>query len=277
MALLDATSFVFDGHSSDEFDLSIGWFGDDNDDDMTTGLSVDLRRGEQNAIRTDPNLYGTVYEDTLRFEFALVPKCNSDRQFFTYKEFREINNWLRGSNTYKLLHFNDPTVPEQINYYAICTEIIDVQYDGRNGKKVTFVCNSPFGFTNKIHKTFKITDENPKEFKLYNMSDEDIYYPTIMIQVEDGFTDTISIENVSDDKVAVIDFSNLESNTVIMNSKQGKLIDENGKLIPAYKIGWDNTDNIYWFRLIKDWNTIKVIGISTVTFICEFPRKVGIL
>ena len=274
MALLDATSFLYDGQDSSAYGLKIGWFDGDSSNELDSGLEIELQRGEMNMVRTEPNQYGVTHTDTLSFEFAVFHP-NGDN--FSFEESRAINNWLRKSNTYKMLQFNG-SIPEDIVYYAICTNIVDVVYSGHNGKKLTFVCNSPFGFSQN-HKKKIVSSGETVETSIYNFSDNGIYYPDVKIEASSSYTDTIRFENETDGKVAVISFANVQSNGTLkvinMDSKLSRLTDVNDNLIPAYKIGWDNVENIYWFRLLENKNKIRLTGNCTVTVSCTFPRKVG--
>ena len=275
MAYLNAKSFVFDGKSLDQFHAVMCWFDGDNQDVLDTGLTVELQRGEQNAVRTDPNLYGVVYADTLKFEFGIMPGCG--KETFTFEESRAINNWLRGSNGYKELHFKDD-IPEHINYYVMCTELQDVVYNGRNGKKIVFTANSPFGYTPLIENKFESETGETAQYDIYNLSDNGTYYPVVKMNLHDEAVG-ITIKNISDnEKSTYIDFAGLDyMKTLILDSANCKITDENGKIIPIYKIGWDNMDNIYWPRLVKGWNTFEITGASLLLFECKFPRKVGVV
>lgn len=275
MAYLNATSFSFAGHDSREFGCMIGWFGD-NEEELTTGLAVELERGEINAIRTNPNLYGVKYEDTLTLEFGLIPSCG--KEDFTFEEFRAINNWLRGSDGYQLLRFHDD-ISEPIHYYAICTDIQDVVYNNRNGKKVVFTCNSPFGYTPMIKNFWNIDSPNyPTEFKVYNSSDHGIIYPKITITAPEEYEGFVTITNQSDYyKTAVISFAELDLKILVIDSEKSKLISGDNELLPMYRIGWTELSDIYWPRLVKGWNNLAVTGTCKFQIEAEFPRKVGIL
>lgn len=274
MALLDACSFIFDGQDSSAYSLKIGWLSGDNQDELDSGLEVELQRGEMNMVRTEPNQYGIVHSDTLTFEFAVFHP-NGDN--ISFEESRAINNWLRKSNTYKVLQFIGES-PEDIIYYAICTNIVDIVYCGHNGKKLTFVCNSPFGFSQN-HKKKIVSTGDPVEAIVYNFSDNGIYYPTLEIKADVSYSGTVLLENETDGKIATINFTNVPSGEeykiINIDSKLSRITDGDGKLIPAYKIGWDNLDNMYWFRLLEKKNKIKLTGECTVTISCVFPRKVG--
>ena len=133
----------------------------------------------------------------------------------------------------------------------------------------------------EIKKVLTTTDSNPKDYKIYNLSDNGIYYPRVKIDVLTGYNGTIKVKNVNDDKTLVLDFSQVPSvdgkKTAILDGQKNLITDGNNKILPAYKIGWDDTDNIYWIRLLEGTNTIRVTGVSTITFFMTFPRKVGVI
>lgn len=277
MAYINARSFVYDGISSESFDLCMGWLKDNNEQDLQTGLDVELKRGDMNMFRTRPNHYGEVYNDTLSFEFIIFPKR---KQTFTYSESAEINKWLRKSNTYKRLRFND-NESEFINFQAVCTKIVDIVRNGLNAKQLTFVCDSPFGYMEEIKKVLTTTGSSPKDYKIYNLSDNGIYYPRVKITVLTSYNGTVTVKNVEDDKTLTVKFNQIPvvngEKTIILDGEKNTITDGAGKIIPAYKIGWDNTDNIYWVRLLENTNTIRVTGASTITLYMTFPRKVGVI
>lgn len=277
MAYINARSFVYDGISSDSFDLCMGWLSDNNEQDLQTGLEVELRRGEMNMVRSRPNHYGAIYNDTLSFEFVIFPKRKLS---FTFSESAEINKWLRKSNTYKRLRFIDDE-SEFINFQAVCTNIIDIVRNGLNAKQLTFVCDSPFGYMEEIKKVLTTTGSSPKDYKIYNLSDNGIYYPRVKITVLANYNGTIKVQNVGDDKTLTVKFDQIipynGEKAIILDGEKNLITDGSGKVIPAYKIGWDNTDNIYWVRLLENTNTIRVTGASTITLYMTFPRKVGVI
>ena len=74
-----------------------------------------------------------------------------------------------------------------------------------------------------------------------------------------------------------------------MNSYNMSVTDKNDRLIPAYKLGWNNTyksyvsatnnyiSTIYWVRFIKGLNQLKITGSCKIIIEYEFPRKAGCL
>lgn len=286
MAYLKTDSFVFNGICSEHFNLAVGWFEDSPE--FKTGLTNSVEKGEINFSKNEANQYGVSYSDVITFSFAVLHKDGSD---FTYEEARSINNWLQGSNVYQKLHFNDES-PEFINYYAVCTDIEDIIYSGVNGKKIVFTCNSPFGYTGEIKKRLSVSSES--EFSLFNSSDEGIYYPKIVIEVDKTYTDKVVIENITDKKSMTIDFKDVTANDtnkkIIIDNKKSIITDSNNTLLPFYQLGWGDNyssvvtdtsigsiDYIYWIRLLKDINKMKVKGNCNILFSCEYPRKVGVI
>lgn len=289
MSFLDAKSFTFDGKSSDLFNLLICWIGSEPDLD-TNGLNRTTQKGELNNVRLTSNYYGIKYDDNIEFDFYIV---NKDKHYFTKEESMAINNWLTSSTIPKLLRFNDNDIPS-IHYYAVCTSVKDVVINNHNAKELHFETNSPFGFMYPIERTFLV--EGTENLIIENLSDtvDGLYYPIVKI-VTNSDTDII-IENLNDKKSVTINMAELDADEsgdkmLCMDCKKMTLTDANNKLIPMYKVGWDGSykspissenntsmiEYIYWFRLLKGTNNIKITGNCTITFTYEFPRKVGCL
>ena len=274
MGYLNVRSFIFDGVSSDAYGVGIGWLKSDNKETVNTGLASNVQQGNLNMDRHETHQYGTIYQGNLQFEFGIY---KIDGTNFTYEESRRINKWLTGSKVCKKFYFDDEN-SESIHYYAICTDIVDVVLTGITMKKLTFACNSPFGYDQEITRVFEST-ATPKEYKILNNSDDGVYYPTIRIDAGASYTDKFTITNVTDDKTMILDFKNVSSisgqKTLILDCKLNKITDVNNSLIPLYKIGWDEPDNIYWLGLTEETNIIRLKGAGKVTMKFEFPRKVG--
>lgn len=263
---------------------------DDKPDISINGLKRNIESGTVNHVRLTTNNYGITFEDNIGFTFFIIKKDESD---FTRQESMAINNWLTGSTVPRMLSFNDDIVPS-IHYYAVCTAIEDTVVTGHCGKKITFKTNSPFGFMNKIERKFVVSES--ETFTVDNLADTitGLYYPDIIISAENN--ENIIIENMDDYKSVTVNLSELSPDSsgeksVYINNRIMRIVDsnDNNKLIPFWKIGWDDKyssyvssideyiNTIYWFRLLRGTNTIKVTGDCTITFVFEFPRKVGCL
>ena len=276
MGYLDAKGFTYNGVNSDQYGLLIGWYKN-NQQELATGLGVELVHGDMNMVRHERNQYGSKYSDVVKLEFGIFKKTEDK---FTYEESRKLNNWLRSSDVYKELYFHDNT-PEPIHFYAVCTDITDVIINGINMKSLKFECNAPYGFLAKkkipINSTSSWTQMN-----LYNLSDDGIYYPSVKITTSASYTGDMQIGNITDDeKIMKVNFSQISAvsnaKTVIVDCKESRITDASGKLIPCYKIGWDDMDNVYWLRLKEGKNVLKWNGTGKFELMLEFPRKVGVV
>lgn len=286
MSFINAHSFVFDGTGSDTFNLVICWINKEPDV-SANGLKKTLQKGELNNARYISNVYGASVNENISFTFDIA---KIDFSPFTKEESIEINAWLTGANTPRLLHFNDYDVPS-IDYYAVCTSIDDIIINGRNAKTVTFETNAPFGFMSEITK--KCIVEGSAAITIENLSDtmDGIYYPEIKLITKNAVT----IENNTEHKSVTITPSEIakdkDGNYILsINNRTQVISDKNGNLIPFNKFGWgpdykskitsagetdQYIDYIYWFRLVKGVNNISIYGDCTIEFKYKFPRKVG--
>lgn len=262
MALLDATTFSFAGRNCREFGLRMAWFAGDLEVENETGLAADLVTSEMNLVRHRVNLYGSKPADVLRFSFALI---RSDGTDISRSDSKVINNWLCDFKGYKKLQFDGEV---DMSYRAVCTEVIDVVYQGLAGKKVTFLCDSIYGYSREL--TYKATVEGEKTFKLYNYSDSGICYPTITLTAT---SDVITISNNTDNRSNMLNFSALDDRYVKIDNELSRVTDKDGKLLPIYKIQWGD----YWIRLLPGANEFTVTGDCKLQISCVYFRKEGVI
>lgn len=289
MSFLDADSFIFDGQSSDSYNLMMCWI-DDTANVSANGLRRTISSSETNHVRLKTNNYGVNFEGNIEFSFYVIKR---DETPFTRQESMAVNLWLTGSTVPRALYFNDSAIPS-LHYYAVCTEIEDKVILEHQAKRLVFQTNSPFGFTDPVEKRFYVTGE--EIFSIDNLADtvSGIFYPSILLSAENG--STVVMENVSDQKSVTFTLSSVTpgspgKRTILIDCGQMKLTDENngGRLLPFHEVGWTtqyssyisstgkHMESIYWFRLIRGTNTIRITGDCEVTFIFEFPRKAGCL
>ena len=286
MSFITAKSFVFNGINSNDYNVVIGWV--DSDINVSeNGLNRELRK-TTNQTRTTANIYGAENTNVISFEFDIV---RIDGEEITRTQSIMINQWLTASPLPQLLKFNDND-GYVLHYYAVCTQIEDIVIGGRLvGKKLKFETNSSFAFAEKNLKNFNI--DGALNFHVNNFADtyNGIFYPTITILT---LVDSIIIENITDKKSVTIDTTKLIAGSdgykyIKFDSNNMAALDKNNKLIPISQLGWCENyksyvssingymDNIYWFRLLKGMNEIKVVGSCKFTMEYEFPRKAGCL
>lgn len=266
MALLDSSTFSYDGVDLKSLGMRFGWIGEPENETMT-GLNRTILETELNAVRSRPLQYATVYEGCLEFSFIIFKTDGTD---ISYQDSHTLNQWLSGSTVHKKLTFPGE---QDVYYMAICTQITDQIYNGHIGKGIVFRCDAPYAYHNPIRK--KITVSENRRIKIYNDSDEGVYYPNLKIT---GNSDLVIIRNLDDkDREMRLAFSDLTDKTICMDCEKMRVVDENNVLIPVYKIGWDVSDYIYWFRLLPGANQIEIIGSCIFEITATFPRKVGVV
>ena len=289
MSFLDADSFTFDGQNSDSYNLMMCWI-DETANVSANGLRRSINSGETNHVRLKTNNYGVSFEGNIEFSFYVIKR---DETPFTRQESMAVNRWLTGSSVPRALYFNDNAVPS-LHYYAVCTEIEDKVILEHQAKKLVFKTNSPFGFTDPVEKRFLVA--GGEVFSIDNLADtvSGIFYPRILLSARG--TDAVVIENMSDHKsvtfrLGLVPPDDSGNRSILVDNAQMKLIDLNdgSRLIPFHEVGWTTQyssyvssndtymESIYWLRLIRGTNTIRITGDCEVTFIFEFPRKAGCL
>lgn len=271
MSFLDSKSFTFNGVNSDTFKIIKCWI-DESPDITTNGLKRTVNKGElKQKMKT--NTYGVSHDDNISFSFSIMKKNHMP---FKKQESLDINKWLMNVSTPKLLTFNDRQDKLPIHYYAICTSIDDIySNDGIIMKTISFETNSPFGYMDIKHETYIIAET--ESFFIENLADTvddtGYYYPTIKI----NYSTDIKFTNVSENKSLNIVFQDTFENGITIDGNNMRIIDnKTNKPIPLYKLGLTN-ENLYWFKLIKGTNEIKIESTeNVVVFTYEFPRKVGL-
>ncbi len=286
MSLLTAKSFIFDGKSSDDFNLMIAWIGNSDVDISENGLNLSLQKTD-NKLNRKTNTYG-VQSENIVLNFSIVKKDCSE---ITRLQSIQINEWLTSSSTSQALAFNDnDSYP--LHYYAVCTQIEDIIVGSKLvGKQLKFETNSPFAFSEKMIKHIEVT--NSRQISINNSSNarNNIIYPKVTIITSSS---TIVIENKTDKKSVTIKTDSLSSESdgnkhIKIDSYNMIITDKQNKLIPAYKIGWNEayksyvstTDdyimNIYWLRFLRGINALLITGSCKMAIEYEFPRKAGCL
>lgn len=287
MSFITSDFFIFNGINSADYGIMIACLDSSDTDVSINGLSREIKKtAPKNKLRH--TIYGAENTDVITFSFNIV---KADGTEFTRSESININRWLTSSPLPQKLQFidNDPC---PLHYYAICSQIKDYVYGGKLiGKELLFETDSPFAFSDKAEKIYKIPES--KTFFLYNCADtyNDTYYPVITLLTA---SDSVVIENITDRKSVTINTVRLnpdESGNKTVKLDSGKLTvsGQDNRLIPADRLGWnekyrsyvssldDYIDFIYWPRLLKGLNEIKVTGSCSLKIEYEYPRKAGCL
>lgn len=259
MALLDSTSFYYNGSDLTMFGMRIGWFGGAEQEELA--VSREVIQGESNMVRPSPNQYGTVL-NALTFTFDIF-KMNGD---ISYEESRLINRWLLGTNVYSELRFNGE---QNISYKALCTEITDIVYSGFACKRLTFQTDSPYAYAGTLSKRISVT--STKMVTIYNSSDGGDYYPTMEIT---GNTNTVTLTNLTTGDEMSFNLSSIPDRYIKIDGEHLRITGSDGKLIPFYVLGMED---INWVYLAPGSNQIRISGRCVFRISTKFERRVGIL
>lgn len=261
MALLDSTSFYYNGSELSLFDMRIGWF--DGAEQEEIAATRQIIEGERNMIRRSPNQYGTVY-DPLTFTFDIFKKNNTN---ISYEESRLVNKWLLSTDTYSQLRFNGE---QDVTYYALCTEITDIVCGGFVVKRLTFQTNSPFAVAKTLSKSLNVGSSG-LTVSIYNSSDNGDYFPTMEIT---GVSSNVSIENLTTGDSMQFDLSNISDKYIKIDGNHVRITGSDEKIIPLYRLG---ITDLRWIYLAPGSNQIRITGRCNFKISTNFERRVGIL
>lgn len=251
----------------------------DNDD--TSGLNRELLKGEVTSYRKVANHYGTKYSDVIILYFLIIKhNFDTDNSELTYDEMRALQSWVTSKETPSPL-----TVLEDENtkleYRGVFTEVSPYEEYGLNGLKLTFTCDSAFGYEYASHI---IEVDGSKQKSLVCDTDENDYiYPTITLYpTKSG---AFSITNSTDNNTFSL---NLDTNYryYVIDCKYKRILTDKGVL--SYNdVGWNidkiidfngvNTESfkIYWLRLLPDVNKLELKGNAKCIIDYKVPVKIG--
>lgn len=271
--------FIYDGHSSEEFNLTIASF--DSNDEIPMGLTRNILKGETNRFRTSPNHMGTSYDDVLTFKVTLVKnpckRTTEKDMYFLEDEIDNINAWLTSSDYPILFHMYDydNENDHKYDYFGIFTDVETQTVGGRViGLIYTFTTNSPYAFTEKIEKDFVCSGETNITIEVNSSERKREIYPVIkLLPTGDPLERvTITIKSITDNNRSMI--LKVLKEPIIIDCSKSMISDAVG-LLNFEDLGISDLDYIYWLRLYHGINTFIVTGDVELTFEYREPRKVG--
>ena len=207
--MFTATSFIYDGIPSEEFNVMIYSFDDQDtvDDELWTNSIVEDRLN----TRYDPVFYGININKQLSFELTI-----GSTDYMTRYEVERIAHWLTSHETYKWLEICQDDM-QDYRYNVIFTEVRTIHI---NGLPVAFRCtavtDSQFAYSYPVEYSFNVRDGKIinqmadgkvgvySSANIFNKSTYNGYlYPMMTIEVADG-CEKFSIVNASDKNRAFI-------------------------------------------------------------------------
>lgn len=270
--------FIYDNHSSQEFNLTIASF--DSDIEIPMGLNRSILKGETNRFRTSPNHMGTSYDDVLSFEVTLIKDpcvTSSEDMYFSEDEIDDINAWLTSADYPILFHMYDydDGVDKKYDYFGIFTEVKTQVFGGRvSGLTYTLTTNSPYAFTELIEKEFECSGETNFTIEVNNSERKREIYPIIKLNPtgDELGRVNITIKNSTDDDKSIT--LNVLKEPITIDCSKSKIYDAVG-LLSFEDLGLSDIGYIYWVRLYHGVNNFTVVGDTKIIFEYREPRKVG--
>lgn len=285
-------NFTFDGVSSEDYDLMIYYIGDPGVVEENV-WEADIIE-ERLSTRFDPIHYGLNINKSRTLQFTIGSRNYIDRDIV-----EEILDWLTSHNTYKWLEFDQDDMSDW-RYKVIFS---NVQMVGVNGLPFAFKCDVTFDsqYAYEYPTTFTYSIENGKikdsrgELQDYailtnNGKHFGYFYPKMKLEIADGCK-KFCITNLTDNENRKFilnipqDFATSDGSGKFIATVDNKnqIMSCNCSNVNIYKQFGDkiNDDavkfigNHYFVRLLKGDNKLAFEGSGTVTFTCEFLRKVG--
>lgn len=201
--MFTATSFIFDGVPSEEFDVML-YFLDNNstvEDEYWTNEIIEDRLN----ARYNPIFYGININKQMSFNIIV-----GSTKYLSRHDIERVGDWLTSHNTYKWLEICQDDMRD-FRYKVIFTEVKGVHVNGLPvALNCTVVTDCQFAYEYPVDFTYVIRDGKVVNYasdgteklstsaKLYNRSSYNGYlYPITTIKIDDG-CENFSIVNTSD-------------------------------------------------------------------------------
>lgn len=265
-----ATKFIYNGISSDKFNLMICSF------ERSSGVSnskevSEITINSEKVTGSDKWLkINSDYSSPLSFTFNI---CKKGGTIFTAIERRMISAWLTSSHgEYKVLQFCSLEYSDVI-FHAKCTTLEKNTIAGDVvGYQLTFTTNAPYGFTPEKQLNINMNSD-VFTTNIMNSSDEleTMLYPKLEITILQNCNFTIINNRIN--KTFGIDNCTV-GEVITINPEIGYIYSSvrGTSVISAF--------NKVWFGLYCDTfnmsNNITINGKANVKIICSYPRKVGV-
>jgi len=255
------------------------------DDEDNFGLSRTVIKGNITPFKSTVPHFGTQYNDVLILNFFIIKNVteNYKNTKVTYYELRDIQAWLTSPKLPQSLYIDSYDNEKVIEYVGLFTDVTAFQNDHLNGLKLTFTCNSQYGYEYS-RWVYKINSTDGVVKKIYNETDEfnEVVYP--IFTISPTTTGEFSITNNSTDESINITFDDTATYTI--DCKLRRIL-KDGSPVSLSSIGWNVTELVdqndvgtgtyllCWLPIYPGMNSITIKGNATLTIEYKTPLKVG--
>ena len=275
--MLNCRSFTFEGQSSEDFDIFIGYIGDPSvvNDHLYTADIVETRIPSQ--IR--PIYFGQDKNKAVERDMTL---CSD--HYLTREEIDAIFAWLTCStNGYGELIVEDGDELEEFTMRVIFQSMELVNSAWPIAIQCKVVCDSQWAYATPIKSTYNVVDgiiltSNNVEKDMIMLNNESSYlgyiYPTLTLEIAQGTTH-FAMTNITDDSRKLsFDFSGSFTPTdggeklIITIDTQRKIMNSNCTDVDPYKCLSDLGGYFYFPRLLRGENEFIFEGsaLCSITF-----------
>jgi len=277
----------YDFHYNGSSLRDIGFMMVKSEEEENFGIARTVIKGNITPNKSSIPHFGTQYDDVLILHFFIVKNVQEDYKNtkVTYSELRELQKWLTSPKLPCSLFVESYDRSDSIEYVGLFTDVTPFENDHLNGLKLTFTCDSQYGYE---FEKMKITCSNTSKGVAKNIfcdSDElnDVVYPKIIIIPSKAGLFSITNEKTSE----VMSFTlPLTYSEYVIDCKTRRITGD-GVPLSLSDVGWNvaslldqngvNTDTfmLYWLGLYPGANNLRFKGYGTFMFEFKIPLKVG--
>lgn len=260
--------FVFNGYSSDMFNIICVSFNENNSDDYSAGAQTEfITEGNYDGSKW----YSTSnkYNESLSYTIQII-KNPCIGEYLTKDETRAILKWLVSPSDYKPFKIDDDFFYGENFRVKFTNPKYKVVGNLVRGLELMLNFDRPFSLSDDI--VIKHLINNTGNIILYNNSDESeksLYPKCVTINViKDG---TIILHNQRDDVHVFTEFKDCVSGEVIQLNCEERRIRSTNSSIPIME-----RFNKNWVRLLEGKNLITITGSCEIIFTYNEIRRVGV-
>ena len=239
-----------------------------------------IEKAEITSLRARPNHYGVVYNDVLTLNFLIVKTdwiCGGSDELGKLRdsEINYLRGWLESPKLPELLHVDLEDHDLVTNYFGLFTDVQPYVLDGDcYGLKLTFTCDSPYGYSEEHVETYDVGVNQPNltgTFINGSVEYKETQKPIITITSTDTFgrSGTLTIKNVTDGNKTMSITLPSSLSSLVIDCDNRVVKDGDGNLVPLSDLGvtlpiGDNYNYIsteqyffYWLEFLPGINELE--------------------
>ena len=171
--------FVFNNEKLSDHGFMICTFGNESSWD---GANIEFTTN-QPSNSDSYNYYTYAYDAPLTCKFQICKNVcennNQDEMYVTQDDYSDIMRWLQRTDGYYWFNFEQDGWEDV--YYRVQVNVQPIQINGRTaGFDITLNMDAPYGYSQKLNKTFTLNSGDKFDFKVYS-DNVGVIYPKITI------------------------------------------------------------------------------------------------